>query len=110
MRHALPHANILIHHPWGGMQGQATDIQIHAREILRTRDLLNQILASHTGQPLQRISTDTERDYYMTSEQAKEYGLIDSVIEVSTAVHELKHEIEGASEDSDGKAANSKEK
>ena len=110
MRHALPHANILIHQPWGGMQGQATDIQIHAREILRTRDLLNQILASHTGQPLQRISTDTERDYYMTSEQAKEYGLIDSVIEVSTAVHELKHEIEGASEDSDGKAANSKEK
>ncbi|MBO0689729.1 MAG: ATP-dependent Clp protease proteolytic subunit, partial [Candidatus Dormibacteraeota bacterium] len=80
-RYALPHANILIHQPWGGMQGQATDIQIHAREILRTRELLNNILARHTGQPLERVSTDTERDFFMTPESAKEYGLIDDIIQ-----------------------------
>ena len=80
-RYALPHANILIHQPWGGMQGQATDIQIHAREILRTRELLNNILARHTGQPLERVSTDTERDFFMTPEAAKEYGLIDDIIQ-----------------------------
>jgi ATP-dependent Clp protease protease subunit len=79
-RYALPHANILIHQPWGGMQGQATDIQIHAREILRTRELLNSILAKHTGQPIERVQQDTERDYFMTPEQAKAYGLIDDII------------------------------
>jgi ATP-dependent Clp protease protease subunit len=79
-RFALPHANILIHQPWGGMQGQATDIQIHAREILRTRELLNSILAKHTGQPIERVQQDTERDYFMTPEQAKAYGLIDDII------------------------------
>ncbi|MGH7866468.1 MAG: ATP-dependent Clp endopeptidase proteolytic subunit ClpP [Candidatus Dormibacteraceae bacterium] len=79
-RYALPHANILIHQPWGGMQGQASDIQIHAKEMLRTRELLNTILSHHSGQPLERVSQDTERDFFMTPEQAKEYGLIDDVI------------------------------
>ena len=80
MRYALPHANILIHQPWGGMQGQATDIQIHAKEILRTREQLNQILAKHTGQKIEKVTLDTERDYFLTSEAAKEYGLIDDII------------------------------
>jgi ATP-dependent Clp protease protease subunit len=79
-RFALPHANILIHQPWGGMQGQASDIQIHAKEILRTREQLNQILARHTGQKIEKVSMDTERDYFLTSEAAKEYGLIDDII------------------------------
>jgi ATP-dependent Clp protease protease subunit len=79
-RFALPHANILIHQPWGGMQGQASDIQIHAKEILRTREQLNQILARHTGQKIEKVSVDTERDYFLTSEGAKEYGLIDDII------------------------------
>ena len=81
MRFALPHANILIHQPWGGMQGQATDIQIHAKEILRTREQLNQILARHTGQKIEKVTLDTERDYFLTSEAAKEYGLIDDIIQ-----------------------------
>jgi ATP-dependent Clp protease protease subunit len=79
-RYGLPHANILIHQPWGGMQGQATDIQIHAKEILRTREQLNQILAKHTGQKIEKVTLDTERDYFLTSEAAKEYGLIDDII------------------------------
>src|SRR6202171_2677576 len=79
-RYALPHANILIHQPWGGMQGQATDIQIHAKEILRTREQLNQILAKHTGQKMEKVTQDTERDYFLTSDAAKEYGLIDGII------------------------------
>ena len=79
-RFALPHANILIHQPWGGMQGQASDIQIHAKEILRTREQLNQILARHTGQKIEKVSQDTERDYFLTSEAAKDYGLIDDII------------------------------
>ena len=79
-RFALPHSRILIHQPWmGGLQGQATDIDIHAREILRMRERLNEILVHHTGQPMKRIQDDTERDYIMTAEQAKEYGLIDEV-------------------------------
>ncbi len=85
-RYALPHANILIHQPWGGMQGQATDIQIHAKEILRTREVLNGILARHTGQPIERVQQDTERDYFLTAEQAKEYGLIDDIIESPTQI------------------------
>src|SRR5437899_6513678 len=79
-RYALPHANILIHQPWGGMQGQASDIQIHAKEILRTREQLNQILARHTGQKIEKVTQDTERDYFLTSDAAKEYGLIDDII------------------------------
>jgi ATP-dependent Clp protease, protease subunit len=80
MRYALPHANILIHQPWGGMQGQATDIQIHAKEILRQREALNQILANHTRQKIEKVTLDTDRDYFLTSEAAKEYGLIDDII------------------------------
>jgi len=79
-RSALPHSRILIHQPLGGFQGQATDIDIQAREILRLKDELSVILADLTGQPLERIKTDTERDYYMTSEQAREYGIIDDII------------------------------
>jgi ATP-dependent Clp protease protease subunit len=79
-RYVLPHAKILIHQPLGAFRGQATDIDIQAREILRLKDELNQILAQQTSQPLQRIEADTERDYYMNGQQAKEYGIIDEII------------------------------
>ena len=79
-RFALPNARILIHQPLGGTQGQATDIEIHAREILRLRDTLNKLLAGLTGQKLAKIEKDTDRDYIMGSEQAKEYGLIDKIV------------------------------
>jgi ATP-dependent Clp protease protease subunit len=79
-RYTLPNARILIHQPMGGFQGQATDVDIHAKEILRLRQRLNEILATHTGRPLERIETDTERDYFMGGEEAREYGLIDKVI------------------------------
>jgi len=80
-RFALPHSRVLIHQPWmGGIQGQATDIEIHAKEILRIRTILNKILAHHTGQPFDRIEKDVERDYIMTADQSKEYGIIDEVI------------------------------
>jgi len=79
-RFALPHARIMIHQPLGGVQGQATDIDIQAREILRMRDELNRILVHHTGQSLERIQRDTDRDFFMTAEQAKEYRIVDEVI------------------------------
>ena len=79
-RFALPHSRILIHQPLGGFQGQATDIDIQAREILRLKEELNQILAGLTGQPLEKIASDTERDYYMTGEQARQYGIVDEII------------------------------
>ena len=79
-RYALPHSRIMIHQPLGGAQGQATDIDIHAREILKIRDNLNQILADHTGTDIKRIRKDTERDFFMDSQQAKDYGIIDRVI------------------------------
>ncbi len=79
-RYALPHATIHMHQPLGGAQGQATEIEIQAKEILRLREELNQILSLHTGQPIERISEDTERDRYMTALQAKDYGLIDEVL------------------------------
>lgn len=79
-RYGLPHARIMIHQPLGGFQGQATDIDIHAREILKIRERLNQIMADHTGQSLEKIGEDTERDNFMDSEQAMSYGLIDKVI------------------------------
>jgi ATP-dependent Clp protease protease subunit len=80
-RTALPNARILIHQPMGGTKGQATEIEIHAREILRMREELNKILARHTGQPLSRIAADSERDFFMSAEQAKTYGIIDIVVE-----------------------------
>lgn len=79
-RYALPHARIMIHQPHGGAQGQASDIQIQAKEILRMRQELDRIIASHTGQPLERIEKDSDRDFFMSPEEAKEYGLIDEVI------------------------------
>ena len=79
-RYALPHARIMIHQPLGGFQGQATDIDIHAKEILRTRDQLNGLWAKHTGQTLDKIKEDTERDYFMSAGEASEYGIIDEVI------------------------------
>ena len=79
-RFALPNARVMIHQPMGGFQGQATEIDIHAREILKIRERLNEIMAKHTGQPLERISQDTERDYFLSAEEAKQYGLIDEVI------------------------------
>jgi ATP-dependent Clp protease protease subunit len=80
-RTALPNARILIHQPMGGAKGQATEIEIHAKEILRMREELNKILAKHTGQPLSRIAADSERDFFMSAEDAKAYGIIDTVVE-----------------------------
>ncbi len=80
-RYVLPNSRILIHQPMGGFQGQATDIDIHAKEILKLRQRLNEILARHTGQPLKKIQADTERDYFMGSKEALEYGLVDEVLE-----------------------------
>jgi ATP-dependent Clp protease protease subunit len=79
-RYALPHSRILIHQPMGGFQGQAADVDIQAREILRLREELNRIMVTHTHQPLERIQADTDRDFFMTGEQAKEYGIIDEVV------------------------------
>ncbi|MGQ4809944.1 ATP-dependent Clp protease proteolytic subunit [Candidatus Entotheonellaceae bacterium PAL068K] len=79
-RYALPHSTILLHQPLGGVQGQATDIEIHAREILRIKTVINEILVRHTGQTMDRIDIDTDRDRYMAAEEAKEYGIIDEVI------------------------------
>ena len=79
-RHALPHARIMLHQPMGGFQGQATDVEIQAREILRLREELNLILKQHTGRPLDQIERDTDRDFFMSGLQAKDYGLVDAVI------------------------------
>jgi len=79
-RYALPHSRVMIHQPLGGFQGQASDVDIHAREILKAREQLNRLLALHTGQPLEQIQLDTERDHFLGSDEAKEYGLIDSVL------------------------------
>lgn len=78
-RSSLPNARIMIHQPWGGFQGTAEDISRHAQEILKLRDKLNEIMAGHTGQPLDRIKKDTDRDYFMSAQEAKEYGIIDEV-------------------------------
>ena len=88
-RFALPHARIMIHQPLGGVQGQATDIDIQAREILRQRALVNRILARHTGQPVERIERDTDRDFILDAERAVAYGLADEVLAPRTVVPEL---------------------
>jgi ATP-dependent Clp protease protease subunit len=79
-RYALPHSRIMIHQPMGAFQGQATEVEIQAKEILRLRDILNEILAKHTGQDKKRIARDTERDFYMSSEEAQKYGIIDHIL------------------------------
>ena len=79
-RYALPNSRIMIHQPWGGVQGAAADISIQAKEILRLRDILEQVLARHTNQPLEKIKRDSDRDYFMSSEEARDYGIIDEVI------------------------------
>ena len=83
-RYCLPHSRMMIHQPLGGFQGQASDIDIHAREILRTRERLNDILAAHTGQPIERIRADTDRDRFMEANEAQEYGLVDEVLRART--------------------------
>ncbi|MEN8135708.1 MAG: ATP-dependent Clp endopeptidase proteolytic subunit ClpP [Thermodesulfobacteriota bacterium] len=89
-RYALPNARIMIHQPMGGFQGQASDIDIHAKEILRIRKDLNRILAGHTGQKVRKIQTDTERDFFMNSAEAQKYGIIDKVLDKREAVGEAK--------------------
>ncbi len=79
-RHALPHAKVMLHQPWGGVTGQAADIKIQAEEILKAKKTINELLAKHTGQPIEKIEQETERDRYMTAQEAKEYGLIDEVL------------------------------
>jgi ATP-dependent Clp protease, protease subunit len=88
-RFGLPHSRILIHQPSGGAEGQSVDIEIQAREILRMRRMLDEILAAHTGQPVEKVSSDTDRDFIMTAVQAKEYGLIDEIIESRQTADEL---------------------
>jgi len=96
-RYMLPNARTMIHQPWGGMQGSAADISIHAEEILRAKKSLNDILARHTGQPMETIERDTDRDFFMGPEQAKDYGLVDEVLATLKAVEH----IEGSDEKSD---------
>jgi len=88
-RFALPHSRIMLHQPMGGFHGQATDIEIHAREILRMKETLNRILSTHTGQSLEKIQADTDRDFFMSGEEAKEYGIVDEVIRSIKATDEL---------------------
>ncbi|HHK41968.1 MAG TPA: ATP-dependent Clp protease proteolytic subunit, partial [Planctomycetaceae bacterium] len=80
-RYALPHARVMLHQPYGGVGGQVSDIEIQAQEILRTREMLNEILAQHTGKPLEQIAKDTDRDFFLSAEQAKEYGLVDEILQ-----------------------------
>jgi ATP-dependent Clp protease protease subunit len=88
-RYALPHARILLHQPHGGAEGQAVDIEIQAKEMVRNRELMNQIIARHTGQPIERVSKDTDRDYILTAERAVEYGAVDEIITSRTIRPEL---------------------
>ncbi len=82
-RHALPHARVMLHQPWGGMEGTAGDISIHAEEMLKLRDWINDILALHTNQPIERIAEDTEQEFYMSAQEAKEYGIVDEILAAS---------------------------
>lgn len=85
-RFALPHARVMIHQPWGGVQGAAVDISIQAKEILRLREDINRILARHTNQPLAKIQKDTDRDFFMSAKESKEYGIVDEVIKTKTPI------------------------
>ncbi|MFH1371038.1 MAG: ATP-dependent Clp protease proteolytic subunit [Planctomycetota bacterium] len=93
-RFALPHAKIMLHQPWGGVYGQAADIKIQAEEILKAKKMINDLLAKHSGQPVERIIAETERDRYMTAAEAKEYGLIDEVLELEESSKKKKEEKE----------------
>ena len=86
-RFALPHARVMIHQPWGGTKGSAADIHIQAQEILKLREELNKVLAQHTGQPLEKIEKDTDRDYFMSAAEAKDYGVVDNVVEFTPLGH-----------------------
>jgi ATP-dependent Clp protease protease subunit len=99
MRYALPNARILIHQPMGGFSGQATDIDIHAREILRLRERLNEILAAHTGADIAKVALDTERDYFMSAAEAKDYGIIDQVLVSRTKAKPKKDEDQADQQD-----------
>jgi len=90
-RHALAHAKIMLHQPWGGVGGQAADVQIQAQEILKTKKMINELLARHTGQPVERIAAETERDRYMSAAEAAEYGIIDDVLEQEELKKGKKH-------------------
>ncbi|MES1943302.1 ATP-dependent Clp protease proteolytic subunit ClpP [Salinisphaera sp. PC39] len=85
-RYCLPHSRVMMHQPLGGFQGQASDIEIHAREILHARERLNEILAHHTGQSIEKVSQDTDRDYFMSAEEAREYGVVDRVLTTRSAM------------------------
>jgi ATP-dependent Clp protease protease subunit len=91
-RFALPHAKVMLHQPWGGVYGQAADIKIQAEEILKAKKVISELLAKHTGQPVEKIVAETERDRYMTAEEAKAYGLIDEVLELEEAEKKKKEE------------------
>jgi len=99
-RYALPHAKVMLHQPWGGVSGQAADIKIQAEEILKAKTMINEILSRHTGQPVEKIQAETERDRYMTADEAKKYGLIDEVL----------HEPEEKDEGKTDKKKNNKDK
>src|SRR5262245_1970060 len=87
-RFALPHSKIMIHQPYGGVGGQVSDIEIQAREILKTRDVLNEVMARHTGQPMEKVARDTDRDRYMSAGEAKEYGIVDDILNRPPGVEE----------------------
>ena len=92
MRYALPHSRILLHQPMGGFQGQASDIDIQAREIIRLKGALNDILSTHTGQPLEKVEQDTDRDYFMGAQEAKQYGVIDEVLTSRKKMQDESHD------------------
>jgi len=94
-RHTLPNSRVMIHQPWGGFQGAASDISIHADEILKLKKRLNELLAKHTGQPVEKIEKDTDRDRYMTAEEAQEYGLVDEIIRPGEQKQKQKQKKEG---------------
>jgi ATP-dependent Clp protease protease subunit len=94
-RFALPHAKVMLHQPWGGVSGQAADIKIQAEEILKAKTMINEILAKHTGQPMEKITAETERDRYMTAEEARQYGLIDEVLREEEEKKKEKEEEQG---------------
>ncbi|MFQ5518737.1 MAG: ATP-dependent Clp endopeptidase proteolytic subunit ClpP [Mariprofundus sp.] len=100
-RFALPNARIMIHQPLGGFQGQATDIEIHAREILNLKQRLNEMMAEHTGQPIEKLSDDVERDYFLTADEAKDYGLVDDVLSSRADMGTDRSENRGADDDTE---------